>query len=158
MTKKLIESVMLKLTSPVTYGKAGDMADCYEIEICCHTKKQFKKVIHFKGVLTRAFFDLQQRMPGNSDGAASSDSEDESDQTIGCEEVILALNLSSDVDIEDLYERFEKLALLGILKVEGKNMNYLQFEEMEGDDIERAVATYLATFIMPSVMKSSTET
>lgn len=152
--KTEIVSVEMALTSPIKYSNKGVQEDCFGIEIVCHSKKQYKKVLFLEQLMTKAFLELQQTFSSTSSVDVEVD-DDADDEDIGITkvQVVMALNLAS-IDLEQIYDKFETLAMTGIIQVEGMKINQPQIDEMSPEDIKGALAEYIVNFIMPSVMRS----
>ncbi len=153
-----IESVQMPLSEPVQYSNgSGEMEDCFEIEICCHAKKHYKKVMFLEQVMSRAFLELQMTYSKSSMNVGDDEEVDanEDDDVVKVDKSQVKLALATcTTDLEDVYERFEALAINGIIKVEGKKLNPIQLGQMDPIDIREAFAEYISNFIMPSVMEN----
>lgn len=162
------DSVMMSITTPVKYADGGGLKDCFELEIVCHSRKQYKKTIYFSTVLTKIATlislpdSLMGRLVGSVAGASISEKEEkvkDTEDTMTPQQLSMAIKLNAGeykIDVEEMYERFEKLAQGGLVLVEGKPINDPQMEDIDPADIERAMYTYLANFLMPLVMKDLT--
>lgn len=145
------DSVSLPLTKAIKFAnKSGAMEDVFELEIRCHTKKHYKKTLFIKQAMTKAMFAMRQF--ANNEDLKDETAEEDDEKVFDRQTVMVALNLS-DVDLEDLLERFEKLAQTGVVRVEGKALNPIQLAALDPDDLEAAMGEYIANFIVPSVMK-----
>ncbi len=68
---------------------------------------------------------------------------------------ILALMLSSDVDMVEYHETFRKLMISGVCLVEGEEpLTGTLFDMLSLDDIDSLLGDYLANFILSSVLKT----
>lgn len=166
------DSVKMPIITPVKYpdGK-GALADCYELEINCHSRKQYKKTIYFSTVLTKIstlialpgsimsrLMDTAGSEPSSAGGEINLEKA-EGSETMTPQQLSMAIKLNAGeygIDVEEMYERFEKLAEGGVISVEGKPINPTQMGEIEPTDLEKAMYTYLANFLMPLVMKDLT--
>lgn len=159
------DSVMMPILTPVKYpdGKGG-LADCFELEVTCHCRKQYKKTIYFSTVLTKisTMISLPDSLMGRLIGSADGEPEkvEDTESVMTPQQLSMAIKLNAGehgIDIEDMLERFEKLAEDGIIRVEGKPITVMQIEEeLEPSDLEKAMYVYLANFLMPLVMKDLT--
>ncbi len=146
--KELPEEIKVPLTSPVKFARAGATEDVFEVTVNCHSRKHYKKTLRIQQLLTKGFFDFSQLV-----GEGSQDLDDKDDTgTLDPAQVTMVLK-STNVDLEELTDRFEKLAMTGVVTVEGTPLNPLQLAAMDPEELELVMTVYLANFIAPLVMK-----
>lgn len=99
---------------------------------------------------------LQQGFFQAVNALKSSDStkKDTSSDSIKGEEV-LALMLSSSVDMVAFHEDFKRLITSGVCMVEGTEpLTAPLFDKIHPDDLDRMLGEYLAVFILSSVLRT----
>lgn len=168
MTKKVPDSVSMPLETPINFAAPdGQLKQTYEIELRCHSRKQFKKTRSLNAVLVKIMTLINtpnsimgQLIESEKDKKGEKDKKEDEEIKLTAGQIRMAVELAADdkygIDITKMLDDFEKLAMGGVIYVEGFRLNPMQFEDMDPEEFEKAMYEYLANFLMPSVMKNLT--
>lgn len=78
------------------------------------------------------------------------------DDELKAEDIVLMLNASS-IDMNDVYDAFEKVLLSGHCKIEGEiDLRQHHLDTMDIEDVEEILGRYLADFLLASWMSKLT--
>lgn len=149
------------LKKPVTFTGAGGQTDeSFEAQVNCHTSSAFRQALYFRNVFAKAFMDMAERSRDSKANKATEVVEetplkDGEIPKLDAATVRLVLT-TSDIDMEELLGRFDKLIYTGVVSVNGKPLNYKQLAEIDPEDVEGLLVIYLSNFITPLVMKALT--
>ena len=154
---KMEGRVAYLLKTPIQTAVGGQMEDVQVIDLVAPSKKQLKKTYRLQQYITQAMLSSQKAFKGVSEGAGTDvllPEEKAEPEAAMDAQTVMAMLLASDVDMEACFSEFEKLAALGCVEVNGLPINKIQYENIEFEDLQGAFANYIATFTLPSVMKT----
>jgi len=138
------EDIVFTLSNPITYAHEGQSGEGQLLVLRAPNSKQQRERITLQQGFFRALNSVSSSEGGKSEG---------SQDIKGVE--VLALLLSSDVDMVEMHEAFRKLICSQACKIEDKaEMTSTLFDEIDLDDIDLLMGEYLANFILSSVLKT----
>jgi len=147
-----------ELTTPVHYSDGGSRVPATSITICAPPEsaliRAFKVEQMISGALLRAstlFSAMQKAEPdqkmleGGEDGisAKAKTPKDEG-------ETIRFILKASDLDLEMAIKAFARIAMEGCVKVNGKNINFMQWSEISQSDQMEIFFQFAGVFVMSS--------
>lgn len=110
-------------------------------------KYAFKLQQKFMQALKGNIADMQK-----SGNVETKETKDDSEKLNG--EAIITALLMSNIDINDLIENLKELLTSGSCLVDGKiNLIEPWFDQLGFNDIEKLLGEYIASFLLPSIMK-----
>ncbi|MDH3325175.1 MAG: hypothetical protein OEM38_00495 [Gammaproteobacteria bacterium] len=143
------------LESPIKVSNGGDLDDCMVVTLMCPKKKFIRKTYKLQQLFTTA---QVQQAELYASIIESREKDDETDDDKEDEKVthtqIMQMLLSSRVNMEEVFDEFERLALLGAVMVNDKKINVLQWDAITDEDKEGLMAKYMAFFISTLALRS----
>lgn len=142
------DEVEFRLDRPIEFAQSGEIAKGEILILKAPSAKNQKERIKLQQGFFRAITSLKQ------DGADSNKAATTGSGEISGSE-ILALMLSSDVDMVAYSEDFRRLATSGVILVEGSEvLTAPLFDKLHPDDSDRLLGEYLASFILSSALRT----
>ena len=133
------------LERPIEYASNGEKTEGKLLILKAPSSKNQKERIK----LQQGFF---RAITGIKNEGKDKDKNDTADIK-GSE--ILALMLSSDIDMVAYHEDFKRLITSGVCMVEGTEiLTAPLYDKVDPDDLDRMLGDYLAAFILSSVLRT----
>lgn len=146
----------LKTPIKISDGKGGE-CEVYAITLVAPVKKFIRKTYNLQQYFKQAHVQqvsLYAKIASLAGNFQRPEDKAESEDEGMSPTDIMETFKSSEVDIEKVMDEFERIALLGALKIDDENLKKKHWDDLDFEDQEALFAKYMSFFIEPLAQMS----
>jgi NACalpha-BTF3-like transcription factor len=151
--------INFELKKTLSFQNAGQNLESNQLVLYAPSYKSRKYTNKLKQLFFRASRSLEDnKKPVKEENKADKqkDEQNEEKKDIKSEDILLML-YSSSVDIDDVYDAFEQILLMGHCKIDGQiELKRQHLDAIDSEDVEKMLGVYLLDFLLSYWMNKLT--
>ena len=139
-----MEEMVFKLSKPIEVSVDGKFEETFELKLIAPSFKDRKQAGKLEQSMVRAMMNITEKNAGTQPEETSGDAEIDKD-------AIRFLLMSSDQDIDSVFDTFATLCLRVCTVIEGVNITNSHLEQIDYADFQTLCFEYIANFTVQSL-------
>lgn len=145
------DKIIFNLKKPIKKSDKGQFIEVNILELHCPTRRMLEDLAPIRQELSNCILNIQSK---ESITKLVENNSAESNLDIDKEAIKHLLYMDRETNFKKIYSTFDLIAKNGAVKIDDKNINSVQLDELNFYDYESIIFEYIANFISPSVMKA----